>query len=303
MANTLLTSSVIAKAALDNLYQNAVMANLVHRDYEPEFVPKIGTTVTIRKPTTFTAQDFDRTTGINIQNATETSVAIVLNKHKDVSFAVTDEDLTLRVEDFNAQFIRPAMEALVQAIDQDILTLKNDIVQEVGTNGSTPTGTVGTNSWDWTNPRCTIDADRVLNYRNVPQSERFLVVGPTTKAKWLGDDLFSKANERGDTMGLRDASLGAKVYGFDPYMSQNVTGGNSEISVAFHRTAFALVMRPLAIPMGAKEAAVESYKGFGIRVVKDYDVTYKRDVVSLDVLYGVKTLDANRAVLITAAAS
>ena len=104
-------------------------------------------------------------------------------------------------------------------------------------------------------------------------------------------------------MGLRDASLGAKVYGFDPYMSQNVTGGNSEISVAFHRTAFALVMRPLAIPMGAKEAAVESYKGFGIRVVKDYDVTYKRDVVSLDVLYGVKTLDANRAVLITAAAS
>jgi len=115
------------------------MANLVHRDYEPEFIPKIGTTVTVRKPTTFTAADFDRNAGISIQNATETSVAIVLNKHKDVSFAVTDEDLTLRVEDFNTQFIRPAMEALVQAIDQDILTLKNDIVQEVGTNGSTPT--------------------------------------------------------------------------------------------------------------------------------------------------------------------
>jgi len=303
MANTLLTSSVIAKAALANLYENCVMAQLVHRDYEPEFVPKIGTTVTIRKPTTFTAQDFDRSAGITVQNATETSTSIVLNKHKDVSFAVTDEDLTLKVQDFTEQFISPAMEAIAQAIDDDILTLRNDIVQEVGTNGSTPTGTTGTNEWDYTNPRVTIDADRVLNFRNVPQSERYVVVGPTTKAKWLGDDLLTKVDQRGDTDGLRDASLGNKIYGFLPFMDQNITGGNSEISVAFHRTAFALCMRPLALPMGAKEAAIETYKGFGIRVVKDYDVSFKQDVVSLDVLYGVKTLAATRAVLITAAAS
>ncbi|MCZ7538245.1 MAG: hypothetical protein M5T61_21455 [Acidimicrobiia bacterium] len=39
-------------------------------------------------------------------------------------------------------------------------------------------------------------------------------------------------------------------------------------------------------------------ESFGIRVVMDYDIDQKEDVVSMDVLIGVKTLDANRAVLI-----
>lgn len=300
MANTLLTPSVIAKAALATLYQNTVMAQLVHRDYEPEFQAKVGTTVSVRKPTTFTAQEFS--TSITVQNAEETSVPIVLNKHVDVSFGVTSMDLTMRIEDFSAQFVTPAMEAINQKVDQDLLVLKNDVIQEVGVDGGTTTGVAGTNSWDWDNPRVTIDADRVLNARNVPQSQRSVVVGPTTKARWLGDDLMSKADARGDTDGLRDASLGAKVYGFTPYMDQNINETN-EVSVAFHKTAFALVMRPLALPKGAAQAAYADYKGFGLRVVMDYNITTKTDTVSIDCLYGVKTLAAERAVVIYSNAS
>jgi hypothetical protein len=295
MANTLLTPSVIAKAALGTLYSTCVMAQLVHRDYESEFVPKVGTTVTIRKPTTFTAQEFTST--IDVQNATETSVPIVLNHHRDVSFQVTTADLTLKVIDFAAQFMNPAMEAMAQVIDQDVLTLRNDVVQEVGTKGATTSGVDGTNEWDWDNPRVTIDADRVLNARKVPPSQRSVVVGPTTKARWLGDDLMSKANERGDTDGLRDASLGNKVYGFTPYMTQNITG-TDEQSIAFHKTAFALVMRPLELPPGASEAATATYKGFSVRVVKDYNILTKVSVISIDALYGVKCLAPERACLI-----
>ncbi|MFD0478008.1 P22 phage major capsid protein family protein [Nonomuraea thailandensis] len=46
--------------------------------------------------------------------------------------------------------------------------------------------------------------------------------------------------------------------------------------MAFHRTAFALVTRPLVLPQGAANAAVESYKGFGVRVVMDYDISKSR---------------------------
>ncbi|WP_276615537.1 P22 phage major capsid protein family protein [Nonomuraea basaltis] len=70
------------------------------------------------------------------------------------------------------------------------------------------------------------------------------------------------------------------------------------MGVAFHRTAFALVTRPLVLPQGAANAHVESYKGFALRVVMGYDQAKKQDVVSIDTLYGVKTLDPNRAVLI-----
>lgn len=49
MPNTILTPNVIANEALMVLKNNLVMANLVHRDYENEFV-KVGDTVTARRP-------------------------------------------------------------------------------------------------------------------------------------------------------------------------------------------------------------------------------------------------------------
>lgn len=300
MANTFLTPDVIAAAALANLYENTVMANLVHRDYEPEFANKIGDTITIRKPATFVANDFVRADGITIQDATESSTSITLDKFKDVSFAVTAEDMTLNIKDFSAQLLDPAMQAIAEQIDRDILTLRNDVTQIVG-----ETSTPASNPDPWSNPNSLVDAGALLDEANVPLTERRAVVGARTKAAWMKTQLFQTANQRGDTNGLREASLGSRVFGFDAYMSQNVklptqTTGNSksEVSVAFHRTAFALCFRPLALPQGAKNAAIMNYQGFGLRVVYDYDITKKQDVVSIDCLYGVKTLDAARAVLI-----
>jgi hypothetical protein len=137
-----------------------------------------------------------------------------------------------------------------------------------------------------------------------------VIAGPRTRGEWLKNDLLKRADASGTTAGLRQGSIGANVFGFDAYMSQNigqppapgVTGDpTTEVSVAFHRTAVALVTRQLQLPMGAQNAAIRGYKGFGIRVVFDYDAKFKKDMVSLDVLYGVKTLDANRAVLIKGA--
>jgi hypothetical protein len=303
--NNFLTPTVIAKQALATLYETCVMAQLVHRDYDSEFAARIGDTVNVRKPAVFTAHEYTRAQGIQIQNAEEDHIPVRLNHFADVSFAVTTEELTLEIEDFGAQLLNPAMEAISQKIDRDILALRDDVLQEVGQEGQWPSNPAGLNVYDWDNPRVGIDARRVLNQRNVPASDRYAVVGPEIEARWLGDDLFNRADARGDTDGLREASLGRRVFGFDPYQTQNisippqVTGASTtEVGVAFHRTAFALVTRPLVLPQGAANAAVESYKGFGLRVVMDYDIDKKQDVVSIDCLYGTKTLDPNRAVLL-----
>lgn len=301
MANTFLTAQQIAQQALANLYETTVMASLVHRDYEAEFARKQGDAITIRKPTTFIANEYNRASGITVQDATENSVNMTLNHFADVSFAVTSEDMTLKMQDFDEQLLTPAMEAISQKIDRDILALRDDIVQEVGV-------VAGDNEWAWDNPRVAIDAGRVLDTQKVPQTERRVVVGPNIAAKWLGDPLFHEADKRGSTEGLTEASLGRRVFGFDPYMTQNIakpaqTSGNSttEVGLAFHKSALALAFRPLELPMGARDAAISNYKGFGLRVVYDYDMDKKQMVVSVDCLYGTKTLDANRAVLIKGA--
>ncbi|WP_282698230.1 P22 phage major capsid protein family protein [Streptomyces sp. CC208A] len=301
MANTFLTPDLIAQRALATLYESTVMAQLVHRDYEADFRGKQGDTITVRKPATFTATDFNRATGIVPQDATESGVPIVLNHLADVSTTVTTEQLTLDIEDFGVQLLDPMMEAISQKIDRDLLALRDDITQEVGV-------VAGDNEFAWDNPRSLIEAGRVLDTAKVPIPDRRVAVGPTTASKWLGDPLFHEADKRGSTDGLTDASLGRRVFGFDPYMTQNIakpaqTSGNSttEVGVAFHKTAFALVTRTLDVPPGAQDATIMSYKGFGLRVVYDYDIKYKQTVVSVDCLYGTKTLDANRACLIKGA--
>ena len=118
MANTFLTPSVVAREALMVLENNLVMANLVHRDYSDEFV-QVGDTVTIRKPAKFTAKNFAG--AIVRQDASEGSVAVKIDRHRDVSFEVTSKEMTLDIKDFSSQLIAPAMRAIAQAVDpQDL---------------------------------------------------------------------------------------------------------------------------------------------------------------------------------------
>ncbi|WP_280389804.1 P22 phage major capsid protein family protein [Nocardia wallacei] len=302
MANTLLTPDVLARAALANLYENLCMVPLVYTDVSSDFTrTKVGDTVNIRKPATFTANTFDRTSGITIQNATETSVPVVLNTIKDVSFAITSEDLTLHLEDFTEQLLQPAMEALAQSIDRAIIAqAKADFTQVAGTQ----TG------FEWNKPEVLIEADRQLNIKNVPASERSAIIGPSTRAPWLNTDIIKHADKSGSTEALRKGSLGRDIFGFEAFMTQNIVqpAGSpasgqptTEVGLAFHKTALALASAPLAAPSDGSWHAVESYKGLSLRLVKSYDITKKQDVVSVDILFGTKTLDANRGVLLRGA--
>lgn len=307
MANSLLTTDVIARQALATLYEQTAMLPLVYTGVSQDFsrATAPGNTVNVRKPATFTASLFDRATGIVPQDATESSVPVVMDKLADVSIRVTAEDLTLNIANFDEQLLAPATEALAQHIDRAILGLRSDITQVAGLANIPATSPA--NQFDWDHPEVLIEAGRQLDIKNVPQSRRRAVTGPTTRAKWLNSDVLKLAINSGSTEALRQGSIGQNLFGFDAYMTQNVGqpaaspaigAPTTEIGVAFHDTAFCFASVPLALPQGAKQASIASYKGISVRVVYDYDIKYKQDVISLDVLYGVKTLDANRAVLL-----
>lgn len=371
MANELITPQVIARRALANLYNTTVLAPLVYRDYDPDFNGKQGDTITVKTPAKFTALEYDRASGITVQNIRQGRFSVTLDTLVDVSFAITAEELTLELDQFDETVMNPAMEAIVQKIDGDIaahllaeavdggdtlhaITIEADddtvtIAQGHGlqngdrvvfpsltggtgltaatvvyyvrdaasttfkvsaTNGGAAVnvtadataGTValaggGTVTPDASAPAPTVlvNARTALTANNIPTAERVAVSSPEISGELLKDPLFHQADQRGSTDGLIEASIGRK-FGFDNYETQTLSGLDE--GVAFRKEAVALVTRTLALPMGktAEQAAVASYKGFGLRVVKDYDQDQKEDVISVDLLYGLKSLRPSAAV-------
>lgn len=283
MANTILTPEIIAKESLMVLRNSAVMANLVHRDYSSEFVAGVGDTITIRKPTVFAANEFGGE--IVVQDAAETGVPVKMDKHLDVSFSVSAKELTMDIEDFSKQFLVPAMQAFQDKIDTYLLNEAKSL-----TNKHTATENIQND---------VVDTRAYLTKGAAPLQDRYFVYNSDIETKLLKSELFVSAEKVGDEgTALREASLGRK-FGMDFYVDQNAdTAGVA--GVAFHKNAFALVTRPLALPLGNSDSAIVDYDGFGLRVVRAYDINTKKDVISIDMVCGIKTLDKKLAAMLIA---
>ena len=211
MENKFLTPEVVAKEALMVLSGNLVMADLVHRDYADEFVA-VGDTVSIRKPAHFVAKNFTGTT--ESQDITEGSVPVKLDRFRDVTVAVTSKQMTLDIADFSKQVVEPAMQAIAQAIDQDLLAVGAEAAAKTVEGSEGGLGDIAALA-------------KHLDMAKAPQSERSLVLHPEHKYRYALAENLSNVSYAGDNQTLRDALLG-RVYTLDTYMDQNAPGSNAE---------------------------------------------------------------------------
>ena len=212
MANTFLTPEVVAKEALLVLQSNLVMADLVHRDFSDEFV-SVGDTVSIRVPAKFVAQNFTGTT--TSQDITEGSVPVKLDRFRDVTVAVSAKQMSLDIADFSEQVVAPAMQAIAQAIDEDLLAV-----------GLSKAGYVKKGTPDAANLADVADLAKHLDLHKAPMANRRLVLCPEHKYRYALTDNLSNVSYAGDNETLRDALLG-RVYTLDTYMDQNCPDTNA----------------------------------------------------------------------------
>lgn len=290
MPNTLITPSLIAQTALATLHHSLVFANLVWRNFDADFTGKQGDTVTIRKPATFVAEEFDRNAGVTLQPITEGSTTITLNKIANVSVPVTDEEMTLEISSFENQVLNGMVRAIADKIDADLAELLVDTANDSGSGGA------GVSANGSSTPSIAYrSALAKLGRNKIPVSDRFAVVSPETQALIMGESQLVKVNESGTSNALRRGIIG-DIFGFINYVTGVLGYGAGDKGqadgVAFHREAAALAIRPLDLPRGvaAEQVARESFDGLSMRVVYAYNANKKQDEVSVDVLYGVKAL-------------
>ena len=219
MSNTFMTIQEIARQALPRLTENLVFPNLVHRDFSDDF-HSLGDTIFVRRPTVFTAEDFDAENGVSYQDFNESGVEVTLDHIATVDACASAIESAASVDDLNRLFVEPAAAALAEKINSDGLKLYKDIPYVTGTAGTTPSTLADL-----------ADIRRSLNLRKAPTTDRKAVWDPEADAKFGQIPAVVNAEKSGSVQALREGSIG-RVFGIDHYMSQGVAQHVTGITAA-----------------------------------------------------------------------
>jgi hypothetical protein len=278
---------LVAADALPVLVGNLVMGNLVNRDYEP-ILAQAGDTVNIPIPPTMVANNIAEGGTVQTQNPNLGNAQIVLNTHAEATFQIPDVTKVLAVPDLLKIYMEPAVAAIAQKIETDLLSLYANFTANV------PVGTAGSPITE-----ATVDAaETALFLAKVPPSEqKFIVVDANTYSQWRQIPRFSEFQTAGDA-GLRslvDGTIG-KLKDFFVFRSQFVQKTGSPTvtthNMAFTKSAIGLVIRRLPQPLPGTGAVAEYAElgNFGMRVVMSYQPDTLAQQFTVDVLYGCAVL-------------
>ncbi|MDE3167946.1 MAG: hypothetical protein KGN36_19250, partial [Acidobacteriota bacterium] len=259
------------------------MGNLVNRDYEATLA-QAGDTVNVPIPPTLVANNIAEGASVQLQNPNLGNAQIVLTNHVEASFQIPDVAKVLAVPDLLKLYMQPAVIALAQRIEGDLLSLYPQFTsnQVLGTPGVAPTEAL-------------VDqAETTLFQAQVPSAmDKYLVVDSNAYSALRQIPRFSEFYTAGEA-GLRALVNGTvgKMKDFYIFRSQFVpktgTAPVATHNLAFTRDAIGLVIRRLPKPLPGTGAVAEYAElgNFGLRVVMSYQPNTLAQQFTVDVLYG-----------------
>jgi hypothetical protein len=311
---------VLATNAMIQLTKNIVMAGLVDRNYE-NAISQYGDVIMTRKyaqldvktwyghyganggtadsPTA--GSDYvDLTNMSTVQRPQAYRLPIRLNQFKYTSFIVEEQVRATSMFQIEQEMIAPAIIPIAEAVDLAVINAMlsgtdyaGNSIDQVLTHGGSST------------PKYMMPSDMVLlmkklNDNHAPTQDRFLVLSSKHQSDALQQTLFTAVNFAGDKSALENANLGPK-YGFTTYWTNNIPAVatsygpsfDKDRSLAFHKSAAALVVRPL-IPITAPGAvsAVVADRGISMRMSVGANLLLKGTICSFDILFGTALLQA-----------
>ncbi len=278
---------LVAADALPALVGNLVMGNLVNRNYEP-VLGQAGDTVNVAIPPALVANNIAEGGTVTTQNPSLGNAQMVLNTHAEATFLIPDVTKVLAVPDLLATYLQPAVVAIAEKIERDLLNLY------AGFTANTPVGTAGVALTE-----AVVDsAETALFAAKVPPGQnKYLVVDADAYSTLRQIQRFSEYRTAGEAgvSALINGSVG-KLKDFFVFRSQFVAEtGSAPVNthnLAFTRDALGLVIRRLPQPLPGTGAIAEYAElgNFGMRVIMSYQPSTLAQQFTVDVLYGAAIL-------------
>jgi P22 coat protein - gene protein 5. len=255
----------------ENRTNNLVMLNLVSHQYESALLQK-GDTVHIESMDEFATQDIDETVGLTVTAATVSEDTLVIDKY--VGFAKAYQDVIKKQSAYELR--QPIVErggrALATAIDSYIMSKWTGIAV-----GNQPAAIAALTF------ESIVDAHALLDEKNVPEDDRFLIVNGRGRADLRKIPEFTAYKETGEA-GLVKGRKGlvGEIYGTPVYVTNAVaTSGGSYKFLLAHKSAFAVAVQ------------------IKPEIEYDRDIIKKADIITGSTLLGAKVLRDDHAVVIS----
>jgi len=262
------------------------LAKTVRRDMDSA-VAKFGDVIHIPKTGTLQVNNKVTNTEVTRQAPADDEVSVTLNKHKEVTFLIEDPARAMANQDIRQLYIKDAVIALAEAVETDLVSEYANAGDDYDFDDSTEAKVV----------------DSMLYIRKffvdakAPKlAPKLLYASPTLINTLLSVNKFTKANEYGSRSPLVDGALG-DMFGIQAFESQLVPATGSpatEHNLAYTEDAIALVMRPLPTDgngEGVTQTVVTDPESqISMRLTSSYDANALGRQVTLDILYGVKTI-------------
>lgn len=293
MANTLWTPEQAARSTLAALRWLTTLPRTVRQDFSQEFVAGRGQTINVRKPIsageahTYTPAQRAARTAITFNELDEQWVPVKMDDQVYNAIRLPDDFATFNLESLEKQVLLPQAESVVDELAAPLISEMEAIASDTGLEIAAG----GANAL-----RVVTRARRVLNARKVPFADRYFAVGSGVAEYLLNLPELTKVNEAGTDGALREGIIG-RLRGFtvieDPALAD-------DFGVGYHRDAFAHVTRPSRQPEGAAKSATVAQDGFALRWIQHYNPLQLEDQSVVDTFVGATTLDATRAVSISA---
>jgi P22 coat protein - gene protein 5 len=283
---------LVAADALPALVGNLIMGNLVNRDFEPTLA-NAGDTVNVPIAPKLVANNIAESGSVTTQNPSLANAQIVLNTHAEATFQIPDVTRILAAPDLLKVYMQPAVIALAEKIETDLLAMYSLYTANAAVGGSATITEAVLNA-----------AEQALFNAKIPGGQRkILMVGDSpytalrqipryTELQTAGYVINGQPSPIAEGMLLRGTS-------FDIFRSQYITKVSTLYhNLAFVRDAIGLVVRRLPMPLPGTGAVAEYAEmgNFGMRVTMSYVPNTLSQQFTVDCLYGCAPLRQNFAV-------
>ena len=277
---SLLTSAPISALAVELLSRQLVLAGTVTRVPAGEYRGPSGGTVTLALPQPRTAREQEsRAAAITYDQISEVGVDVTVGHFYDAAL-ISDEELSLDLRAFGTQVLRPQVESVARAAEDQLAAKMNGLTAD------------GTIEWAAT---ASADADKAtvlairerLTVNEAPPSNRWVACAPDITTRLLDIPGFVEADKRGSATALEAAEVG-QVFGLRFIESAAISAGSS---IAYHRSGFALGTLAPKDPGGGADSSTASAGGVTLRHILAFDPGHLATASVVSVFAGAAVVD------------